>query len=187
MRIFLDTEFTELTQQAQLISIGLAAENGDWFYAELTDYDPSSINPWVNDNVLTLLTGAELANAELVHIEANMACQGNAIAVSHALHEWLKRFGEKKGCIHIWADVLAWDWVLFCELFGGARSQSMPKQVFWAPLDLSTLLSTKGIGPDVAREELGTVDLVVPKLKLAKHHALYDAWLEKVIFERLNE
>jgi hypothetical protein len=183
MRIFLDTEFTELTQQAQLISIGLAAENGDWFYAELTDYDPSSIGPWVKDNVLTLLTGAELANAQLVHIEANMSCQGNAIEVSQALHGWLKRFGEKD-CIHIWADVLAWDWVLFCELFGGAFS--IPEQVFWIPFDLSTLLLTKGLDPNTTRETLGQVDLQVPKLKLAKHHALYDAWLEKVIFEGLS-
>ena len=39
MKIFLDTEFTGLHRNASLISIGLAAENGDVFYGELTDYD----------------------------------------------------------------------------------------------------------------------------------------------------
>lgn len=184
MRIFLDTEFTELTQQAQLISIGLAAENGDWFYAELTDYDPTFINPWVKENVLTLLTGPKLSSAQYVHTKPYMACRGDIVDVSRALRRWLARFGEKNS-VHIWADVLAWDWVLFCHVFNGAFF--IPEQVFWIPFDLSTLLLTKGLDPNVTRETLGQVDLKVPKLKLAKHHALYDAWLEKVIFEGLGD
>jgi hypothetical protein len=183
MRLFLDTEFTELTQYAQLISLGLAAENGDWFYAELTDYDPTSINPWVKENVLTLLTGSALSNAQFVHTKPHMSCQGDIVDVSRALRRWLARFGEKNS-VHIWADVLAWDWVLFCHVFNGAFF--VPEQVFFIPFDLSTLLWSKGIDPNITREELGSVDLSIPKLKLAKHHALYDALLEKAVFEHLN-
>jgi hypothetical protein len=37
MRLYLDTEFTESHPEAKLISIALVDENGDSFYAELTD------------------------------------------------------------------------------------------------------------------------------------------------------
>jgi hypothetical protein len=36
-KLFLDTEFTGLHQNTTLISIGLIADTGDTFYAELTD------------------------------------------------------------------------------------------------------------------------------------------------------
>lgn len=184
MRIFLDTEFTELSQQAQLISIALVAENGDWFYAELTDYDPNAASAWVRENVISLLTGEALPNAQFVHAKAQMPCRGDIQDVHRALRRWFNRFGKEKNSIHIWADVLAWDWVLFCEVFTGAFA--IPEQVFFIPFDLSTLLLTKGIDPNITREELGKVEVTIPKLKLAKHHALYDALLEKAVFERLN-
>jgi hypothetical protein len=31
--------------------MGLVAENGDSFYAELTDYDPHQIDNWLQENV----------------------------------------------------------------------------------------------------------------------------------------
>lgn len=43
-RIFFDTEFTGLHKDTSLISIGLVSENGQKFYAEITDYDKSQIN-----------------------------------------------------------------------------------------------------------------------------------------------
>lgn len=46
-KIFFDTEFTGLHQNTTLISIGLIAENGQTFYAELTDYDKSQIDGWI--------------------------------------------------------------------------------------------------------------------------------------------
>ena len=41
MKLFFDTEFTGLRKDTELISIGIIAESGDVFYAEITDYDPS--------------------------------------------------------------------------------------------------------------------------------------------------
>lgn len=37
MRLFLDCEFTELSEQAKLISLALVAEDGSEFYVELLD------------------------------------------------------------------------------------------------------------------------------------------------------
>ena len=52
MNIFFDTEFTGLNQNTTLISIGLVDENGDTFYAELTDYDETQCDDWIKTNVL---------------------------------------------------------------------------------------------------------------------------------------
>lgn len=182
-RIFLDTEFTGLHQYTTLISIGLAAESGEIFYAQLDDYDREQVDPWIEENVLPLLSEG-LSNAEYTHTKPVMLCHGIMVEVSKAFRRWIKQFGGENS-VEIWADVMAWDWVLFCEVFGGALA--LPEQVHYIPRDLSTLLWLKGIDPDIAREELGSVDWSHPKLKLAKHHALYDALLEKDIFDRLTK
>ena len=54
-KVFFDTEFTGLHQKTTLISIGLVSECGKTFYAELTDYDKSQIDKWLNDNVISNL------------------------------------------------------------------------------------------------------------------------------------
>ena len=39
MKIYVDEEFTGLTKDTDLISIGLVAENGATFYGEIKDFD----------------------------------------------------------------------------------------------------------------------------------------------------
>lgn len=182
MRIFLDTEFTGLHQHTTLISLALAAENGAIFYAELDDYDREQVDPWIKKHVLSQLSGG-FTNAEKAHTKTVMLCSGALVDVSRGLRRWLKQFGGKNS-VEIWADVLAWDWVLFCEVFGGTFA--LPEQVHYIPRDLSTLLDIRGIDPDTDRETLGTVAWSHPKLKLSRHHALYDALLERDIFEKIG-
>lgn len=181
MRIFLDTEFTGLHQHTTLISIGLAAENGDVFYAELTDFDPLQVDEWLKINVLSHISG-DLSETGQASVNDVHFCKGTMAEVAADLRNWLIRFGGKDS-VEIWADVMPWDWVLFCELFGGAFG--IPEQVHYIPRDLSTLLVLKGKDPGIPREELGSVGWAHPKLKLAKHHALYDALLEKDIFGKI--
>lgn len=183
MLIFLDTEFTGLHQQAELISVGLAAENGDVFYAELTDYAPDGLSHWVKENVIPLLSGPVLRAARNAPRNKDMFLRGDQTDVSRALRNWLASFGGP-GSVHIWADVPAWDWVLFCELFGGAFG--LPQQIHYIARDLATALELRGIDPDSSREELGgAITFTYPKLRLFKHHALYDALLEKAVFEKI--
>lgn len=183
MRIFLDTEFTELNQNARLISIGLAAENGDVFYAELIDAEKYTSSSWVKEHVVPLLSGS-LPPAEMVETMSVVLCRGDEVQISSALKKWFSQFGGKNS-VEIWADVLAWDWVLFCELFGGAFN--IPDQVFYIPFDLSTLMKIKGINPDADRESLGSISWNHPALQLKRHHALYDALLELEIFRNVNQ
>jgi hypothetical protein len=49
-----------------LISIGLIADTGDTFYAELTDYDPDQIDDWLQENVLNNLVLTDRPDNTLV-------------------------------------------------------------------------------------------------------------------------
>jgi len=51
-KLFFDTEFTGLHQNTTLISIGIIADSGETFYAELTDYAKDQVNDWLRDNVI---------------------------------------------------------------------------------------------------------------------------------------
>ncbi len=73
MKIFLDTEFSGLHRNASLISIGLAAENGNLFYGELRGYDGEQIDPWVREHVFPALSG-NLADAATLPASDTMRC-----------------------------------------------------------------------------------------------------------------
>ena len=56
MKLFLDTEFTDLIPGAKLISIALVDENENYFYAELTDtYELKDCSVFVKHFVLPFL------------------------------------------------------------------------------------------------------------------------------------
>ena len=55
MLIFLDTEFTGLIADPQLISIGLVTLDGQEFYAELSNIDLTDVDFWIEENVLPQL------------------------------------------------------------------------------------------------------------------------------------
>lgn len=58
MKLFLDTEFTDLVPGNKLISIALVDENEDFFYAELTDtYELKDCSEFVKSFVLPFLFG----------------------------------------------------------------------------------------------------------------------------------
>lgn len=64
-KLFLDTEFTELAPGNKLISIALVAEDGRYFYAELTDtYKHSECSEFVINFVLPFLKGKEYEMSE---------------------------------------------------------------------------------------------------------------------------
>lgn len=68
-----DTEFTGLHQNTTLVSIGLVSDEGERFYAELTDYDETQCDDWITKNVLDhlLLSG----NTELERNWKRMSLQ----------------------------------------------------------------------------------------------------------------
>lgn len=71
MLIFLDTEFTNF-ESPSLISIGMAADSGEDFYAELP-FAINSCSPFVRDVVVPLLGGYENAFCPVPDIGARVA------------------------------------------------------------------------------------------------------------------
>jgi hypothetical protein len=179
LKIFLDTEFTALTQHAQLISLALKAETGQEFYAEFTDVDLSELNDWLQENVVQHLFLKE-SNREAI---SNMQILDDSIAVKQAIEIWLQQFGATENSIQFWGDCPAWDWILFCELWGGSFSR--PKQVHYMCMDLATYLVGKGYAPDVERHNL--VKNYSDAQNLQPHNALYDARLEMEILKVLEQ
>jgi len=164
MKIFFDTEFTGLHQDTTLMSIGLVDEDGRTFYAELGDYDGNQVDDWIKDNVVANFTG-----------------EGRRMkpALAHDLREWLSVYDRAE----MWSDCLAYDWVLFNDIWGHAFD--IPKNVYYIPFDICTLMKIKGIDPDISREDYAYADMPSPDTN--KHNALHDAWTIKRCYEKLTE
>lgn len=168
--IFFDTEFTGLHKNTTLISIGIVSDCGKSFYAELTDYDKTQIDDWLQTNVIDNLVckHPEYSN-NVGKIDSNYPYVGEKTTIKFYLEKWLSQFDN----VTVWSDCLAHDWVLFNDIFGHAFN--IPKNVNYIPLDICTLFHVNGIDPDISREEFIGNSVVG-----IKHNALYDA---KVIME----
>jgi len=157
MRIYFDTEFTGLHKETTLMSIGLVDENGRTYYAELSDYNRSQVDGWIEDNVVSNFDN------QLVRTKPTLKLD---------LQEWLSVYDS----VEMWSDCLAYDWVLFNDIFGGAFD--IPANVYYIPFDICTMFKLKGIDPDISREEYSGIDG-------SKHNALHDAKAIKACYEKL--
>lgn len=172
-KVFFDTEFTGLHQGTTLISIGLISECGKTFYAEFTDYDKSQIDEWLTENVISKLM-----------FNGKTGSGGNALSnfygdtsyIKSELSHWLNQFDR----VEMWSDCLAYDWVLFNQIFGHAFN--IPKNVYYIPFDICTLFKAKGIDPDISREKFGCSEHYS---EMPKHNALWDARVIKMCYEKL--
>jgi hypothetical protein len=180
IRVFLDCEFTSLNKDAELISIAMVSEDGAELYIEIKDvkdtdaYKVQSIDQkeWLEINVFSNffiekdIKGMRGAYYNLV----KKNCTGK-------IEQWLLDIlKEKKGeKIEFWGDVPAYDWVLLCDLWGGARN--MPEYIHYIIRDLGTYIETKEIAADMPRASLLN-EKVLGKL----HNALYDARVSRSIW-----
>lgn len=185
MKIFFDTEFTGLHQDTTLISIGLVAETGESFYSEFTDYDLDQVDDWIQQNVIgNLLLGSRDTSYPIgVQKIADVQVKnGHRNVFVNDLKDWLYDLHDRHypplGKLEMWSDCLAYDWMLFCEPWGGALH--IPECIYYIPFDLATLFKTKGIDPDINREQFAGLDSVDQK-----HNALWDAKVIKACYERL--
>jgi len=103
-KIFIDTEFTDFSTP-RLISIGLAANSGEEFYAEL-NYPAAACSDFVRSTVIPLLgriPDAYMSNAEIFS----------------RLSNWLRLVNPTGGIIDICYDFQT-DWDLFSIVLKGS-------------------------------------------------------------------
>lgn len=222
-KLFFDCEFTGLHQNTTLVSIGLISDKGHHFYAELYDYDKSQIDDWLQVHVINNLKFKEPAEGEdrygvfsrhfdnsvgeSLYDSYSVDIQLNKNQLRTELERWLSQF-EK---VQMIGDCLSYDWVLFCEIFGGARF--LPKHVYYIPDDIAimfgknkltnydmdfnreTLVSLEGLYVKVI-DDISMMtnpvhkinDFLMQKLSKydSKHNALYDAFVIKRCYEILS-
>ena len=172
MRVFFDSEFTGLHQQAALISLGLISEDGHTFYAEFNDYPVEQMSDWVAEHVVPYL---QYSNLPCVTPPLNLKSHGmkaSRSAIRDALGEWLFQFD----LVELWADYPAYDWVLLADLFGG--SLELPQHIYRNAFDLATLLKVAGIDPTCDRRAFCNLQ------NMTLHNALDDAKLTKACYAK---
>lgn len=174
-KVFFDTEFTGLHQNTTLISIGLVAETGQTFYAELTDYDTSQVDVWIQENIINKLVLSTFDNTASLK---EWKLKSDKETVKYGLIKWFEQFDK----VEMWSDCLSYDWVLLCQIFGHAFS--IPNHICYIPFDICTLFKVKGIDPDISREDF-TADIFQDQT-MSKHNALHDAFVIKACYEKLQ-
>ena len=160
MRVFMDTEFIEDGSTIDLISIGLAREDGETFYAENVECDHTRASPWVRENVLSRLEGGQFrAHRETI------------------AREIVDFVGPKP---EFWAYFADYDWVALCQLYGTMMDlpEGWPK---WCR-DLKQLQDDFLQVDLIARGYPSAYDLPAQE---NEHHALADALWTKKAYDRL--
>jgi hypothetical protein len=159
MLIFFDTEFTDLSMDPRLISIGMISEDGREFYAEVKDdyAMPIRYSSFVQEAVLPHLTGGEA----LMPIDMLTLRLGN----------WLESFGQP---VRLATDSLSWDWPWIQEIF--YLPGTWPANVDGKPASLYDLIDSpyfdRGVEDAFANH--------IPKLR--RHHALDDAKANRIAY-----
>lgn len=170
-RIFIDFEFTGLHQGTTPISLGVARDDGLNFYAEFTDYDITQVDGWLRDNVFKSLC---IPVGEKYRWKCgDLWVSGSKGIIRDEFEGWL----DTKGTTEVWGDCPAYDWVLFCELWGGALN--IPDYFYYIPFDLATKFKVLGHDPDISREDFSGVHG-------ERHNSLGDALMIKACWERLD-
>lgn len=151
-KYFFDTEF-DPNQFAgdSLISIGIVADDGREFYAISKDFDPARMvrNDWLASNVMPWLDPPD--QPTWMH-RAEIAQAVELFVGGDATPEF-------------WAHYGAFDWVLFCELFGGMLTMSdMHPGWPWFCRDLQQLADMVDLSKSL-----------YPDQPPRPHHALDDA------------
>lgn len=184
-KIFMDCEFTGLHKDTTLISIGCVSDTHSTFYAEFTDYDKTQVHDddWLYNHVMRnlLFEDRDEQREETISIVDNIihvTMKSSTQYIVGALDRWFVLFDS----IEMWGDCLAYDWILFCNIFGNAFQ--IPKNIYYIPFDLATLMKLKGVDPDISREQFAYNEYFI-EMRNQKHNALWDAKTIKICYEKL--
>ena len=104
MKYFYDTEFIEDGRSIELISIGVAAEDGREYYGVSTEFNPQRAGSWVRTNVLPKLPPP-----------ASKLWRSRA-QIRSDLETFFDIDGDEP--IELWAWIAAYDHVVLCQLWG---------------------------------------------------------------------
>ena len=183
MKIFFDTEFTELSKNGQLISIGMISEDNKEFYAELNDIESTKVSEWIKENVLdNTINYGTLIPKEILDDETNYVV-GSKEDIKIALEEYLDQFEE----VELISDVCHYDMVYLIDIFGTAFD--LPKNVNPACHDINQDIANYENITEIEAFDRNREDFIFTyntEVDGVKHNSLYDAKVIKEIYEITN-
>lgn len=195
VKLFLDTEFTNLGQDCDLISIGIIARINDEhltsFYAESIEFSHDKCSEFVNLTVLPNLTLGSKPGGKFYEDDHGFRACAMVGTEEDIVYNMLKWFKSLLGItddeqwvksvdepIEVWSDVLNYDWTLFRQLFDD-YAEGLPEYIYYIPFDISTAFKIKGIDPDISREEFAKSKVPeaesIDKFGDMKHNSVVDA------------
>ena len=179
-KIFLDTEFTGLHKLTTLISVALVCEDGNEYYAELTDYDENQVTPFITKEVINKLFIKDFDLYRDYNPEAkSVTVQGNLDLVKQTLTDWLHKYKDEG--VEIWVESPAYCWGLFVDIFGGVGY--LPKQMGKVPYDLFTAYKLYGFDPQADKKTfLPDYDNLIT---FGENNSLNDARINMQIYKKL--
>jgi hypothetical protein len=208
MRYFIDTEFIEGFHKPlfgkkrhfiDLVSIGIAAEDGRSYYAISNEYNYNDADEWVKKNVIIPMYLQEIHGDRRNHIDAMSfhKCIPRGKTVKTIAQE-IVRFvmpSSEDGLATDFADYQRkfsnpefygyyadYDWVVFCSLFG--TMMDLPKGFPMYCRDLKQILDEKCTRLKETAETIKELN-GFPK-QTNEHNALADAKWNKDLYEFLT-
>ena len=193
MKIYVNEEFTGLTKDTDLISIGLVAENGSTFYGELTDFNIAKCDQWVKDNVVSKLKYYNKYDYYYKENNHSVEILDSKHRVGVHLNLWLNSFLEE---IQFVSDVGHYDFTLLIDLLTQGKSAlDLPEYISPALYDINQLIAQK---LDIAMHQafdLNREELLVQMHRFTtnadptydKHNALWDAFVIKELYSAFTE
>jgi len=114
-----------------------------------------------------------------------MEIQCSKAEIKASVYEFLKKFQtqitdivrEPFPLLRMCGDFPAYDWVLFCDLFGGPHK--IPDFLYLVTFDLASIFFKAGIDPDIDRVKFSGLP------REGAHNALYDAKVIKACYEKI--
>lgn len=203
VKLFFDTEFTGLSKDTMLISIGIISEDGRKFYAEFVDYDKSKCDEWVMCNVIHNLRFPIPETGEDYYYVAyrtdnnppgnnfysswSLEMNGDVERVRNELLKWLDQYDN----VEFVSDVCHYDFVLLIDLLtGGGTALELPEYISSVCHDINQDIAhyfevSDYEAFDINREE------IVEKLNGyfvigEKHNSLYDAEVIRAIYKQIE-
>lgn len=188
--VFLDTEFTNLSRNSKLISLGVVtlSYKRESFYAEFNDFSDHMTTEFVKENVIPNLI-FNTRNEFIQEEEERMVfMKSDSRTIKSRFIKWLRHLHNTYGKnITFVVDVGTYDWFLVSELireediYVNTGNNIIPEYVNYIPIDLSTMLYLSGFDMDINRDEF----LGLTKDEKTQHNALKDAKKNHMIYAML--
>ena len=162
MKYYLDTEFYEDGRTIDLISIGIACEDGRRFYAINEDAELHRVSDWVRTNVLPQLPS---------FVDSKWM---RRTTIREAVRAFTSYGSEKP---EFWAYYADYDWVVLCQLFG--TMMDLPAYMPKFCMDLKQLAVSKG-NPELPKQESGEHNALEDACWNMRVHAFLESYIPSV-------